>query len=831
MGAKLSQRGRGGGAAALRLRRQHLDRAIHADGEDLVDIGQVGIDLAVPDEGAIAADAGLDGFAVLGMRADLAREVQEHERLFEVHGVRRPAFRKTCARRLRRLLRRVAALDIRPEAAGFQRDLRAAILAENPVRRAVVVAVQGREGAGVAAIGIVRAADEGPARSRRLEAEPPLAAGRAEARIRSVRALRIEMGREEVVDLLQHLADPQIGGLGDGGGEVAPEARKHVLVVAVARRDLVELVLEIGGEVVFDIAAEEVGEECRDEPALVLRDQAVLVLPHIVAVLDRGDDRGIGGGPADAELLHPLHERRLGIARRCLREMLGAENGPGPVEERALRAAERAAAFLLDHAVVARSGLREGRVLSARRQGRPFARHDLRKPRAVLVGIVVAALVVDLEEPVEEHDLAGGAQLDLAVGAADVDGRAFEPGGLHLAGEGALPDQVVELLLLALGADRVGREAHVGRADAFMRFLRVLGLVLVDPRRGGDIVGAEAALDLGARGRHRLGRHVDAVGPHVGDVAGLVEALGGRHAGLGTHAELAAGLLLQGRGHEGRVGVAARRLGIDGPDREIARGDRLDGQFRRGLVGDVELVEPLAAEDGEAGLVVLPARRRQRGGDGPVFARPERLDLHLALDDEAEADRLDPAGGFRAGELAPEDGREVEADEVVERAAGEVGLDQRGVDVAGMGHRLGHGGFGDRVEGDAADCLALLQARGERFLEVPGNRLALAVGVGGENERVVGLQRLGDRADVLFAVRGDFPFHVESVLGIDRSIPRRKVADMAVGGEDGVVGAEILVDCLGLGGRFYDDNGHDFLLKTGLLLWARTMWGKGGECQ
>ncbi len=60
----------------------------------------------------------------------------------------------------------------------------------------------------------------------------------------------------------------------------------------------------------------------------------------------------------------------------------------------------------------------------------------------------------------------------------------------------------------------------------------------------------------------------------------------------------------------------------------------------------------------------------------------------------------------------------------------------------------------------------------------------------------------------LLAFGGDFPDHVEIVLGIDRAILGRQVADMAVGGEDRVVGPEILVDCLGLGRGFDDDDGH-----------------------
>jgi hypothetical protein len=62
----------------------------------------------------------------------------------------------------------------------------------------------------------------------------------------------------------------------------------------------------VGGEFVAHVFAEEVQQEDRHDPALVLGDQAVLVLADVFAVLDRGDDRGIGRGPADAQLFHRL---------------------------------------------------------------------------------------------------------------------------------------------------------------------------------------------------------------------------------------------------------------------------------------------------------------------------------------------------------------------------------------------------------------------------------------------------------------------------------------------------------------------------------------------
>ena len=106
------------------------------------------------------------------------------------------------------------------------------------------------------------------------------------------------------------------------------------------------------------------------------------------------------------------------------------------------------------------------------------------------------------------------------------------------------------------------------------------------------------------------------------------------------------------------------------------------------LVGEVELVELAAVEADEAGLEGVAARGGEERLDGPVLAGAEGLDLHLALDDEPQRHRLDAAGGLGAGELAPEDGREAEADEVVERPAREVGVDQLHVDLARVLHRL-----------------------------------------------------------------------------------------------------------------------------------------------
>ena len=366
-----------------------------------------------------------------------------------------------------------------------------------------------------------------------------------------------------------------------------------------------------------------------------------------------------------------------------------------------------------------------------------------------------------------------------------------------------------------------------------MGFLGVLGLGLVDARAGGQVALAIAGADRVARRLHPLGRHVDPVGAHVGDVPGLVEPLGRAHGPHRPEAELARGFLLQGRGHERRVGVAAGRLGLD---REDAQRHRLDGGDRGlgcCLIGEVEAVQPGAIERGQPGLEAVPRRGRQDRLDRPVFARAEGFDLHLALDHQAQRHRLHPPGRAGARQFAPQHRRQGEPDQVVQRPARQIGVDQFHVDVARVRHRLGDGAARDGVENDTPDLGGLRHRAplAQRLQQVPRDRLALAGRIGGEDQLVVVLQRLGDGADVFSGFRIDLPGHFEPVGGIDRAVLGGQVADMAVGGQNRVALPQIAVDGLGFSRGFDDDNGHGILLD-GAGMGAEREHGSGGPaCQ
>ena len=230
------------------------------------------------------------------------------------------------------------------------------------------------------------------------------------------------------------------------------------------------------------------------------------------------------------------------------------------------------------------------------------------------------------------------------------------------------------------------------------------------------------------------------------------------------------------------------------------------------LVGNVELLQPLAFEAGQPGLELLVARRAEDGGDLPVFLADEALDLELAVADEPQRHRLHAAGRAGAGQLAPQHRRQREADEIVERAARQIGVDQRRVDLARIGHRVEHRLLGDGVEDDAADRLVLQHALAlQHFEHMPGNGLALAIRVGGEDQPVGVLHRLGDVGQPLGRRAVDLPGHGEIVVGLHRAVLGRQVADMAEGGQNLVVAAEIFVDRLRLCRRFDDDDVHERL--------------------
>src|SRR5271165_7306837 len=126
---------------------------------------------------------------------------------------------------------------------------------ERSLRSGGVRLVLHRERPGVATVRVIGAADEG-AEFAELEAEPAGAANGTEARVAPGTVIGKKMWPKCLIEGSQHLADRQILGAVDRGGKIPPEVPQHFLPVDATAGDVVELVFEVGGKVVLDIALE-----------------------------------------------------------------------------------------------------------------------------------------------------------------------------------------------------------------------------------------------------------------------------------------------------------------------------------------------------------------------------------------------------------------------------------------------------------------------------------------------------------------------------------------------------------------------------------------------
>ena len=317
-----------------------------------------------------------------------------------------------------------------------------------------------------------------------------------------------------------------------------------------------------------------------------------------------------------------------------------------------------------------------------------------------LVGVdlgFVAAFLVDAE--VAGEDDAGAACFEdgrvVVVGERhlDLDDGALQLGVVHLAGQGALPDQLIEAVLIVVedAAQGLRPPREMGGPDRLVGLLGVAGLRLVSARAVTEI-GAVEVCDDRLRFRERLLGEGDGVGPHVGDQAlagranvdAFVEALRDLHRAAGAEAELAVRFLLQRGGDEGRRGAlgGGRRFDL-GHDPGLgllqAGAEGLHAGFveqahaarRQFAAGGVEVAadrEPLGAETTQGGRQDAKLGA-QCGVDVPVGGVMEGGSLALALHQNAHGDALYASRREADLDLAPEHGGEAVAEEPVQDAA------------------------------------------------------------------------------------------------------------------------------------------------------------------
>ena len=287
-------------------------------------------------------------------------------------------------------------------------------------------------------------------------------------------------------------------------------------IVQLARFDLVQLVLHVGGELVIGNRLELVNQQAGNAFAERRRTKRLVLLGDVIAVDDGRNGRRIGGRPADAAFLHRTDERCLGVASRRLRKVLGRLD-------------------LLSGQLVA--------LIKARQ----------RLSCGILLFLVVRALLVNRSKARKRDRMTGCAEhLTLA---DDIGGNRIENGVCHLAGHKARPDQAVQLELIGrqVLADFFRQQLHVGRTNGFVRVLRV-ALGLEHTRLARIIFLAVAAANEARSGSGGLVRQTERIGTHIGDKAGqtvftefntFVQLLRDAHRAARRHIQLAAGFLLQ----------------------------------------------------------------------------------------------------------------------------------------------------------------------------------------------------------------------------------------------------------------------------------------------
>ena len=207
----------------------------------------------------------------------------------------------------------------------------------------------------------------------------------------------------------------------------------------------------------------------------------------------------------------------------------------------------------------------------------------------------------------------------------------------------------------------------------------------------------------------------------------------------------------------------------------------------------------------------------QQGVEAPIFLADEGPDLLLTVDDDPHRGGLDPSSGQALTDLLPQEGAELVAHNPVQDPPGLLRVDQVHIQLPGLGHPLGHSGFGDFIEGHP---VVLVSIGPEKTGEMPGDGLSFPVGVGGEDDAVAlgchGLQLTdqgGFSRDIhVTRLEPVFDIHPEQSFG--------QIPDMAHRRDDFIAGAEVFLNGFRLGGRFHDHQFrhnmvHLFLLITG----------------
>ena len=92
--------------------------------------------------------------------------------------------------------------------------------------------------------------------------------------------------------------------------------------VVLTRFDLIELVLQLSGELHVQQVGEILDQQAGDGDAEFGGQELALLVRHVLPSAQRTEDGSVGARPPDAEFFQFTDQRSLGVTRRRLCEML-----------------------------------------------------------------------------------------------------------------------------------------------------------------------------------------------------------------------------------------------------------------------------------------------------------------------------------------------------------------------------------------------------------------------------------------------------------------------------------------------------------------------------
>ena len=298
-------------------------------------------------------------------------------------------------------------------------------------------------------------------------------------------------------------------------------------------------------------------------------------------------------------------------------------------------------------------------------------------------------------------------------------------------------------------------------------------------------------------------RNANRVGTHIGDqghsalaaqLYSFIKALGDVHGAFGGVAQALVGALLERGGNERRLRVFLAFLFLNfGNNERLALDSRLKLFGRIGIADDrffaVNLVQ-VALERLPFGVFFQP------GVEQPVLFRHKRLPFLLAVHNQAQGHGLHAPGRDAPFHFLPKQRRNFVAHQAVKNAPGLLRVKQVGVKLTRVFNRLPHRAGGDFVE---LNPLYIVVFRPDKFGHMPGDRLALAVGVG---RKIHGVGLGGGRFQPghhFFLARNNFILRSEIVRLVHPQSAGRQIAYMPHAGFHGKVIAQKFADGLNFG--------------------------------